>query len=133
MDYDSSPLTATFTAGSTNTTVNVPVIKDNIAEVSERFSLNFSIPSSLEGRVIPGMITQSFGIIIDITSKQIFQIQYAYLILLLVIAVKFSQSTYRVNEYNGSVQPMLVLSNPSSTNITINVSTANITAFGEFL
>ena len=45
--------------------------------------------------------------------------------------MKFSQSTYRVNESRGVVQPVLVLSNPSSTDITIEVLNIDITAVGE--
>ena len=36
--------------------------------------------------------------------------------------VNFEQSAYSVGEGNGSAQPVLVLSNPSSTNITIKVN-----------
>jgi len=48
-----------------------------------------------------------------------------------VITVKFSQSTYSVNEDTGSVQPVLVLSNPSSTDITVQVRDNSKTATGE--
>ena len=71
MDYDSTPLNATFTAGSTSTIVNVPVIKDDIAEKSETFNLNFTIPSLLENRVISGTIITAVGNITDSTSKKI--------------------------------------------------------------
>jgi len=37
------------------------------------------------------------------------------------VTVKFNQSTYSVKEDNGSVEPVLVLSNPSSTDITVQV------------
>ena len=42
-------------------------------------------------------------------------------ILFVAIVVSFEQSTYSVNEDGGSVQPVLVLSNPSSTDITVQV------------
>ena len=71
MDYDSTPLTATFTAGSTSTTVNVPVIKDDIAEQIETFDLIFIIPPSLKDRVISGTIITAVGNITDSTSKKI--------------------------------------------------------------
>ena len=71
MDYDSTPLNATFTAGSTSTIVNVSVIKDDIAEGSETFDLNFTIPSSLEDQIMPGTITEAVGNITDNTSKKI--------------------------------------------------------------
>jgi len=69
VDYDSTPITATFTAGTNSTTVNVPVTNDSIAEKSETFDLNFNIPSSLSGRVMPGTITKAVGNITDDTGK----------------------------------------------------------------
>ena len=73
MDYDSTPLNAIFTAGSNSTVVNVSVIKDDIAEGSETFDLNFNISLSLEkiDQIMPGTITAAVGNIIDDTSKKI--------------------------------------------------------------
>ena len=71
MDYNSTPLNATFTAGSNSTVVNVPVIKDDIAEESETFDLNFIIPLSLEDQIMSGTITEAVGNITDNTSKKI--------------------------------------------------------------
>ena len=71
MDYISTPIIATFVANTTSTTINVPVTKDVIAEESETFDLNFTIPSLPCGRVIPGNITTAVGNIIDDTSKMI--------------------------------------------------------------
>ena len=70
MDYDSTPLSVTFSAGSNSTIVNVPVINDNIAEELEKFDLSFTIPSSLESRVISGAITKAVGNITDNASKK---------------------------------------------------------------
>ena len=47
--------------------------------------------------------------------------------------VVFSQSAYSVNEDSGQAQPVLVLSNPSSTDITVQVSTTNGSATGEYV
>jgi len=69
VDYNSTPINATFSAGTTSTTVNVPVTNDSIAEKSETFDLDFIIPSSLSGRVIPGTITEAVGNITDDTGK----------------------------------------------------------------
>ena len=60
---------ATFTAGTTSTTVNIPLINDSIAEGPEKFDLGFTIPSSLSDRVIPGTITKAIGTITDDTGK----------------------------------------------------------------
>ena len=46
--------------------------------------------------------------------------------------MKFSQPTYSINEDRGPVQPVLVLSNPSSTDITVEVFSTNITAIGMY-
>ena len=50
--------------------------------------------------------------------------------MLLVTSVKFNQSTYSVDENGGSVQLVLVLSNPSSFDITIQLFNTDVTAFG---
>ena len=71
MDYISTPITVTFAANTTSTTVNVPITKDNIAEQSETFDLTFIIPSSLSGQVIPKRITKAIGVITDDTSKMV--------------------------------------------------------------
>jgi len=45
--------------------------------------------------------------------------------------VKFDQATYNVNEGAGPAQPVLVLSNPSSTDITVQVRDIQNTATSE--
>ena len=50
---------------------------------------------------------------------------------LLVATISFDQLSYKVSEKDGEVQVMLVLSNPSSTNITIEIVNMNINAMGE--
>ena len=52
--------------------------------------------------------------------------------LFIATVVSFSQTFYSVSEDTGAVQPVLVLSNPSSTDITVEVMDANISAFGMF-
>ena len=52
--------------------------------------------------------------------------------ILLVTSVKFSQSAYSVGENSGMVQITLVLSNPSSTDITIQVTNTDGSANGEY-
>ena len=49
----------------------------------------------------------------------------------LAITVTFSQSTYSFNEDAGPAQPVLVLSNPSSTDITVQVRDNQNTATSE--
>ena len=71
VDYNSTPINATFIVGSTNTTINVPVIKDSILEQSETFRLNFIIPSSIRSRVHPGSPSTATGNINDSNGKAI--------------------------------------------------------------
>ena len=69
MDYTSTPINATFAANTTNTTIEVPVTRDIIAEELEALDLTFIIPSPLSSQVIPGKITKAVGVITDDTSK----------------------------------------------------------------
>ena len=46
--------------------------------------------------------------------------------------VKFEQSTYVIDEDGGAAQPVLVLSNPLSTNITVEVFSTNDSATGKY-
>lgn len=57
----------------------------------------------------------------------VYNILYVYH---LVTTVSFEQSTYRVNENDGLVQITLILSNPSSSNITVQVTSNDNTAKG---
>ena len=45
--------------------------------------------------------------------------------------VRFTQSMYNVDEDDGPAQPVLVLSNPSSTDITISVCSTDGSATGK--
>lgn len=47
---------------------------------------------------------------------------------LLVATINFSQSLYVVNERNGVVNPVLILSNKSSTDITVQVVVTDFSA-----
>ena len=47
------------------------------------------------------------------------------------VSISFNQSIYNVIENEGPAQPALVLSNPSSTDITVQVRSSDITATGE--
>ena len=71
MDYTSTPITATFTAGTTSIKIDVPVIRDNIGEGLETFDLNFTIIPSSPSDVEPGRITTAIGQIIDTTGHNI--------------------------------------------------------------
>ena len=47
------------------------------------------------------------------------------------ITVSFNQSVYSVNESDGPVQPVLILSSPSSTEVTVMVFSTGGSATGE--
>jgi len=47
------------------------------------------------------------------------------------INIEFDQLTYSVDEDDGPAQPVLVLSNPSSTDITVQVETSDQSAEGQ--
>ena len=68
VDYNSTPITATFAAGTNSTTINVLVTRDIISEDSETFDLKFTIPSSLKA-VHRGGTDRAVGRIDDNTSK----------------------------------------------------------------
>ena len=44
----------------------------------------------------------------------------------------FDQSEYSVNEDDGSAQPVLIISNPISTDITVQVTSTDVLAIGEY-
>ena len=133
MDYSSFPISATFTAGNISTVINIPVTTDNIAELSEKFRISFSVSPSVNDYVIPGDIKTAIGIITDNTSKiknhNNFIVKWSYI--LLGVTVTFSQSTYSIYEDSGVVQPVLIFSNPSSIYLTIQVNADAITATGK--
>lgn len=138
MDYTSTPITATFTASSTITTINIPVTVDNIVEESEMFDLSFTIPSSpISNFIVQGNVSKAIGNITDDTSKKLCLLKYLINILYSVYMisatmVNFSQAKYNFNENGGPAKPTLVLTNLSSCDIIIEVLSNNLTAFGKF-
>ena len=134
MDYDSTPIDATFTAGSTSAMVNVPLINDDTVESPETFDLIFNIPSSLQGQVVAGTNATATGIITDDDSKKLFTrySKFTSLCLLLATMVGFSPSSFLIDEDGGPVKPTLVLSNPLSYNIFVEVFNTDGSARGKY-
>ena len=62
----------------------------------------------------------------------IIKVSLIFFLFLLAITVSFEQSMYSVNENAGPAQPVLVLSNPSSTDITVQVFNTDGSATGEY-
>ena len=58
--------------------------------------------------------------------------KYTLLCMISATMVNFSQAKYNFNENGGLAKPTLVLTNPSSRDILIEVLTTNLTAFGKF-
>ena len=79
VDYLSTPLTATFTAGTTSTAINISLTTDNIMEQSETFDLSFTIPLSLSGQVLSGMDKATVNITDD-TCKKISWLTLTYIL-----------------------------------------------------
>ncbi|XP_065912235.1 neural cell adhesion molecule 1-like [Dysidea avara] len=111
VDYDSGPYTVTFPAGVTSVACDIPIRDDNIMEDDETFTLTI-MDGSLPDDVARGTYGQARITIVDDDKT----------------TVSFSQSSYSVDEDDGPVQPVLVLSNPSSTDITVQVRSNDITA-----
>lgn len=68
VDFISAPINVTFAAGTTSTTVNIPVISDDIAEGSETFNLQIIIPGRVQSS-FPGTTTEAVVTITDNSSK----------------------------------------------------------------
>jgi len=54
-----------------------------------------------------------------------------YVLLYTDVTISFNQPLYNINENDGILQPVLVLSNPSSFDATVRVRDAKKTAKGE--
>ena len=58
--------------------------------------------------------------------------KFIFYILSLALTVMFSQTTYSVDEDDGPAQPTLVLSGPLATAITVQVTSSDGSATGEY-
>ena len=137
VDYDSGPYTVIFPAGVINVSFDVPIIDDNMVENNETFDL--TIVSSSSNKVTLGSSVHATLTIFDNDCKHlaIYSMHLYSCILFIMLfytatVVSFSQTSYSLSEGTGPAQPVLVLSNPSSTDITVEVIDANISAFGMF-
>ncbi|XP_065900323.1 adhesion G-protein coupled receptor V1-like [Dysidea avara] len=113
VDYSSGPYNVTIPAGQISVPFDVPINDDNVFEENEEFLLTIDQSSSLNG-VIIGSSNVAVVTVSDNDAP----------------TIKFNQSTYNVDEDDGPAQPVLVLSNPSSTDITISVFSTDGSATG---
>ena len=126
-DFDTVIQTVTIFAGLTSSTVNIPVINDNIVEGNETFSMSLSVPSSLGPKVTTGTITSAIVAIIDTSSEycKCSNNCTAYVYPLLGIKVRFTSSRYTGKEDEGFVVVTLELNRGISAypfNVTITPS-----------
>ena len=115
----------------TKVSFTVNIIDDNILESNETFQLSIN-SSALPNRVTINNPSKVNVTIVDDDRKLlILCIMWFIQLIATAITVRFSPSTYSVNEDDGLVQPVLVLSNPSSTDITVQVRANDNTTTGK--
>ena len=71
VDYISTPITATFPAGVNSTTVDVPVIIDNVVEENETLQLEIFLPAPVKFAVQLGNPAKAIAIITDSSSMYV--------------------------------------------------------------
>ena len=70
VDFNTTPLTATFDSRMTMSSVSVPIMDDMLAEgVNETFNLTILVPSSLGPAITAAGRNRATGVIIDTTSE----------------------------------------------------------------
>ena len=70
VDFNTTPLTATFDNGTTMSSVSVPVIDDKLAEgVNETFDLILTVFSILGPTITADDRNRSIGLVVDTTGK----------------------------------------------------------------
>ena len=57
---------------------------------------------------------------------------YTYNVFLAAITISFDQLIYFVNENNGTVELKAILSNPSTTDITVQIISSDVTAISKY-
>ena len=70
MDYDSNPIMATFTAGSTSAMVNVPVTMDSIVERGETFDLDSPSLHHYKAKLYQELLLQLLPILLMILVRK---------------------------------------------------------------
>ena len=120
----------TIPAGQISVPFDVPVNDDNAFEENEEFLLTIDQSSSLNGVIIGSPNVTVVNISDNDGESVVYEVHYSH-ILNLVPSVSFSNSSYRIDEGDGSVQPMLILNVLLSTDITVRVFAVDASAAGE--
>ena len=129
-DYNSGPFNIVIPSEVVNVTFNISIITDNILEGDEVFYLRIG-SSSLPNNVTVGRLNTTTIVILDDDRKYfIVASSLEHNVNSIAITITFSQSTYTTDEDSGEVQVELVFSNPSMTDITVQVNTIDITTNG---
>ena len=134
VDYDAGPYSVMISAGQTSGSLTLQLYDNNILETDKTFTLSIDT-SSLPSTIIRGPNCILRATILDddgMYMHTLHWIFYIFNIQLLDITVNFEQITYNIAEANGLVNPVLVLSNPSSTNITVEILSTEGSATGKY-
>ena len=114
-DFGNGPFTALFPAGSTTSSVNVPITDDQLQEGDETFAAQLQIPSNVLDTVVRGENAVAQVVIEDKEE---------------VITINFNPARYEVSEDGLYVELTLVASRPSPVPYSIAVNTTDGTAQG---
>ena len=117
-------------AGEISITVNVSIHADNVFEENESFILIVD-PSTLPSRVLVQPHCMTVVTIVDDDGELCFEHRtFSDSFIPTAITVKFYHMDYCINEDDAIVQPMLVLSGPSSFVETVQIINISSTADG---
>ena len=114
-DFGSGPFIASFPAGSTTSSVNVPITDDQLQEGDETFAAQLQIPSNVPDTVVRGENVVAQVVIEDNEE---------------VININFKPARYEVSEDGLTVELTLVASQSSLVPYSITVNTTDGTAQG---
>ena len=114
-DFGSGPFIVSFPAGSTTSSVKVPIMDDQLQEGDETFAAQLQISSNVPDTVVRGENAVAQVVIEDNEE---------------VININFIPARYEVSEDGLNVELTLVASRPSPVPYSITVNTTDGTAQG---
>ena len=114
-DYTGGTYTATFLAGQTTATVEVPILDDDELEPDETFNGSIAIPRTFSSRGVNPGPQDSATVTIEDNDG---------------VVVELDPTSYDVNESDGSVTITLRSSSPAAFPYTVVVITSDGTAKG---
>ena len=129
-DYISGPYDVLFVSGSTGNVLNISIVDDNLLEPIESFNLTID---SLSGDATIGNLDNVMISIIDNDGKCVQIIIQSPYYNFAAITVQFAQPLYIIAEESRIVQPELILSNPSYTDVNVTIVNEEVDATGEFI